>query len=156
MKILEPGHVYELAFLDVPPAYNAEEGIGKIPSNVLTFVNREPGHEHTGTQTQEVLRALIDRTFHCDSCMPHELNALIIYHLRAALICHEMRALERKLEKGAYEPERVEVGSDGHFILPVLRRNDPNQAPRRDFILPIPQPRCTYRPYPNEESKNDS
>lgn len=143
MKIIEPGHVYELDYLDAPPHVSGD------PEQRLVFVNREPGHEHPGTQTQEVLRALIDRTYHCDHCMPHELNAMIVHHLRMALVFHEMRALERKAEKGFYAPEEVKVGSDGHFILDTVPTTDPdpNAAPRRKFLIDPPQPECRRRKY---------
>lgn len=108
MKIIEPGHVYEFGQLDAEP--------GDHPV-VLRFVNREPGTEHGGTQTQEVLRALIDRTRHCDNCLYWPGNDLIIHHLRMALVLHEARALERKTEKGQLEPEHILTGPDGHFLL---------------------------------------
>lgn len=106
MKVLEPGHVYQLS------SYDGEMEV------ILTFVNRED-KPHPGTQTQEVLRALIDRTQHCDLCLRWEGNDDIIYHLRAALILHEQRALMRKLEKSELEPENVLLGSDGHFDFSV-------------------------------------
>lgn len=127
MKIIEPGHVYQLNELDL--------GEQRQSSQTLTFVNREPGTEHPGTQTQEVLRALIDRTYHCDNCMPHELNSFIIHHLRMALVYHEMRALERKAEKGYYQPELVGVDHDGHFALATGLPMDPLSAPHREFLL---------------------
>jgi len=80
-------------------------------------VNREYGTHAPGTQTQEVLRALIDRTQHCHNCLPHEVNAKIIYHLRMALVLHEARALERKVEKGLLKPEQIVTDEDGHFKL---------------------------------------
>lgn len=55
MKVIDPGHVYELAHLD---GQHVER---------LVFVKREgdgyPGNfgHHEGTNLQEVLRALIDR-----------------------------------------------------------------------------------------------
>jgi hypothetical protein len=103
MKVIEPGHIYELEHLD-------GEGTQR-----LTFVNREHGTEHEGTQTQEVIRALIDRTRHCDNCLRWEGNDKIIHHLRMALVLHEARALERKTEKGLIEPEDMPVAADGHF-----------------------------------------
>src|SRR5258708_5788933 len=105
MKIIEPGHVYQLQHFD---------GTG---SSLLVFVNREPGTEHEGTQTQEVLRALIDRTQHCDQCLRWAGNDTIIEHLRMALVLHEARALERKTQKGQLQPENVSTASDGHFKL---------------------------------------
>lgn len=105
MKIIEKGHIYQLAHLD-----------GSGTTN-LTFVNREEGTEHEGVQTQEVLRALIDRTQHCHDCLPWTGNEMIIQHLRLALVLHEARALYRKAEKRLYKPENVAVGDDGHFYL---------------------------------------
>src|SRR5271155_4171630 len=108
MVIVEPGHVYKLKSID--GADNEAE--------TLRFVNREPGTEHPGTQTQEVLRALIDRTMHCDNCLRWPGNDLIIYHLRMALVLHEARALERKTEKGIIQPENINTDpDDGHFSI---------------------------------------
>jgi hypothetical protein len=109
MKIIEAGHIYELNSID------ASNG---IKNQTLIFVNREPGAEHPGTQTQEVLRALIDRTMHCDNCLRWSGNDEIIYHLRMALVLHEARALLRKTEKGIIQPENVNTNSaDGHFSI---------------------------------------
>jgi len=118
MKVIEPGHVYELVTLD---------GDGK--PEVLRFVNRETGTEHAGTQTQEVLWAqidaldvLIDRTNHCDGCLSWQGNERIIKamseaqrQLRLALLFHEQRALERKMERDGWDPAKEPVGEDGHF-----------------------------------------
>jgi len=113
MTIVEPGHIYELRWLDGAPV---DSGDG-LKENRLIFVNRENGTEHPGTQTQEVLRALIDRTQHCDRCLRWEGNDQIVYHLRMALILHEARALERKTLKGRIRPETIVTGEDGHFLL---------------------------------------
>lgn len=116
MKVIEPGHIYELNVLD-----------GNAPM-ILRFVNREDT-PHDGTQTQEVLRAnidsietLIDRTNHCDNCLPWPGNERIIKamseaqrQLRLALLFHEQRAIERKFEKDGVRPEKVPVEADGHF-----------------------------------------
>jgi len=107
MKILEAGHIYELEGLDTH--------FGDPPI-ILPFVNRE-NTPHGGTQTQEVIRSLIDRTRHCDKCLRWDGNDLIIHHLRMALVLHEARALLRKVEKGLLEPEHVMTGTDGHFLL---------------------------------------
>lgn len=120
MNIVEPGHVYDLDWLDGEPEVmtNPDLACGsEHPENRLIFVNREEGTEHGGTQTQEVLRALIDRTMHCDNCLRWPGNDEIIYHLRMALVLHEARALERHVEKGESEPERAPTGRDGHFQL---------------------------------------
>lgn len=111
MQVIEPGHVYKLNWLDEKP------GGSGAADNLLIFVNREDGTQHPGTQTQEVLRALIDRTRHCDRCLRWLGNDLIIKHLQMALVLHEARAFERKIEKGILLPEYVQTGPDGHFAL---------------------------------------
>ena len=123
MKILEAGHIYELEWLDDKP---------KDGENHLVFVNREDSNEHGGTQSQEVLRALIDRTFHCHNCLPHMVNKHIIYHLRMALAYHEARAVVRKVEKGDHfgsEIESIKLDGDGHFLL-ERDEKDPLEAKR--------------------------
>lgn len=120
MKVLEPGHVYELGWLDGVTHLPTDNDHGGYPASVranrLVFVNRE-GNPHPGTQTQEVIRALIDRTQHCDRCLRWEGNDQIIHHLRMALVLHEARALERKTIKGYIKPETITTGPDGHFDL---------------------------------------
>ena len=107
MKIIEPGHIYELSSLD-----------GEHKQQ-LQFVAREPQNNrvHAGTITQDVIRCLIDRTKHCDNCLRWEGNDLIIHHLRMALALHEARAILRKTEKGIILPENIITGDDGHFII---------------------------------------
>lgn len=118
MEIIEPGHIYRLSWLDEQPATFRE--VGQVQDvhveSDLIFVNRED-NPHGGTQTQEVLRALIDRTMHCDNCLRWNGNDQIIYHLRMALVLHEARALGRKVEKGEMKPELVQTAEDGHFRL---------------------------------------
>lgn len=150
MEIKEPGHIYKLRFLDEMAFKDTPEGIERAikydDSKLLTFVNREEGHEHPGTQTQEVLRALIDRTYHCNNCMPDETNAFIIHHLRMALVYHEARALVRKVEKGELKPEMVRTGTDGHFALASLDPQ-PKQARMAEFVLKPEQRKRTNREY---------
>lgn len=119
MRVVEPGHIYELNQLD-----------GDGTPLRLVFVNRE-STPHEGTQTQEVLRVtvdmlecLIDRTNHCDNCLRWEGNDRIIKALseaqrqmRLALLLHEARALERKMHKGTFDPATHPTGPDGHIIL---------------------------------------
>jgi len=120
MKVIEPGHIYEVPHLD-----------GNGQTGKLTFVNREVGDEHAGTQTQEVLRVavdimnvLIDRTNHCDACMRWEGNDRIIKALseaqrqmNLAILYHEQRVLERKFAKGKLDPAGFPTGPDGHYDL---------------------------------------
>jgi hypothetical protein len=122
MKVLEPGHVYELSSLD-----------GEL-HQTLTFVNRAltPGApEHPGTQNQDVLKvtidvleALVDRVNQLDHEKPWEGNQRIIKSitdaqrlLRLAILYHETRALEQKVNKGSVQIESLPLGPDGHIIL---------------------------------------
>jgi len=116
MRDLINGHVYELSFI----CDNHDECIQKEEKHKfqIQFVDREGlNNFEAGVQTQEILRVLIDRTMHCDNCLRWENNDKIIYHLRMALVLHEARALERKVEKGLIAPERIKISSDGHFKL---------------------------------------
>lgn len=130
MKTLEPGHVYELPNLEHPG------------SQRLTFVKRSSAaidygdEEHPGTNTQEVLRALIERTLYLNDVLPAAETLDAVYYLRMALFCYEARAWRRKqqkVNKGSEVNEYVEryddvpfneqdieqrpVGADGHIIL---------------------------------------
>ncbi len=111
MKVIEKGHIYQPQIRRIHPDSKS------IPMDKIVFINKQPGQEHDGTTTQEVIRILIDRTRHCANCMPHPNNERIVYHLRMALILHEARALERKTEKGDFQPEYLDVGYDGHLAL---------------------------------------
>lgn len=108
MKIHETGHIYELASKIMFDGHSPQ-------NQTLTFVNQQPSQEHEGTTTQEVLRALIDRTRHCANCMPHPVNERIIHHLRMALVLHEARALERRAEKGELRPEYLPTVDCSHL-----------------------------------------
>ncbi len=119
MRVIEPGHIYELDQLD---------GDG-TPLRIV-FVNREEGTKHAGTQTQEALRVqidilstLIDRTNHCDACLRWDGNDKIVKamseaqrQLRLAILLHEQRALERKMDKGL-AVEQIPTDHDGHFFV---------------------------------------
>lgn len=111
MRVIEKGHIYQ------PIQRREGDGSRLLQEQTITFINKEEGKEHDGTTTQEVIRILIDRTRHCANCMPHPNNERIVYHLRMALILHESRALERKVEKGYILPEYIETETDGHFSL---------------------------------------
>lgn len=94
MKTLDPGHQYELNSLD-----------GDL-QQVLTFVKRcdrddpskYPGNDNAypGTTTQEVLRALINRTQYVQNQIPCLENEQIISMLRQCIYLLESRAKQRK------------------------------------------------------------
>lgn len=89
MTVLSKGHRYLLSAVD------------NGAPQMLVFVKRTgqgyPGNrgQHGGTQTQEVLRALIDRTLYVNHQIPHSANGKVVEHLRLALLALEERAAER-------------------------------------------------------------
>lgn len=95
MRVIVPGHIYALNWLDV------SDGELKATEGILEFVKREgegyPGNDghHPGTTTQEVLRALIDRTQYVNKQIPDTLNDNVIQHLRHAIYTLELRAAKR-------------------------------------------------------------
>jgi hypothetical protein len=91
MKVLDQGHVYELREL------------GSSDTQTLTFIKRSGGaveyvDQHPGLQTQEVLRALIDRTKYLYEVLPCSETEEALKHLRMSLYWYEVRALRRKKE----------------------------------------------------------
>lgn len=135
MKILDSGHIYEL------------KQLGDNETQKITFIKRSGGAVHyekewPGLQTQEVLRALIDRTIYLDKVLECKETKEAIKHLRAALYWYEVRALRRKRSKTnrttnnhndeltpeykmsypsdipftEFEIEKRETGEDGHIL----------------------------------------
>lgn len=98
MKVIDPGHAYELAMLD-----NTNDDAGQthavLQEQELYFVKRV-GDKY-GTTTQEVIRALIDRTQYVDKQKSHSRNLVVIRSLRQALRELEMRAAEERGEGDA-------------------------------------------------------
>jgi hypothetical protein len=91
MKVLDPGHIYEL------------DQLGCNSKQTLTFVKKSSGaiqypHDWPGVQTQEVLRALIDRTIYLNNVLPCSETQNALWHLRWALYEYEARAYRRKRE----------------------------------------------------------
>ncbi len=87
MKVIEPGHIYELPSIDAPGM------------QYLVFINTQTGQEHSGTISQEVIRVLIDRLKHKDAQVPCIENKDLIYHARMMLLTYEARAYRRKIDK---------------------------------------------------------
>lgn len=118
LKIIEPGHVYQLQHT---------EG-DKYES--LSFIKRSSGAidykktEHPGTNTQEALRALIDHTESVDHCIGSEEMTEALYHLRKALYLYEVRAYRRKEEKlnkksGEHDsPDQYDASREDYLDIP--------------------------------------
>ncbi len=95
MKAIVPGHEYALDHIDAA-----------IPTvEILKFVKRVggkfPGNHppaSSGVISQEVIRALIDRTEYVDGQRRHVRNSLVLYYLREALRELEMRAAEERTD----------------------------------------------------------
>lgn len=122
MKVLDPGHRYELDWLDVEPGLTAQalEGSGCAD---LIFVKREgPGYpgnvgRHAGTTIQEVLRACIDRVKYLDAQIPDIYNQDVLDFLRLAIKRLEQRAAKRhhrRLED--WDPSNSVSTCDGVMI----------------------------------------
>lgn len=106
MKCELEGHEYSLTRLD-------GEGV-----ECLNFVNRNHSKDKPGTNNQEVLRVLIDRVKFLEKELRLGGNEKILYHLRMVVILHESRHLERLVERGKINPEKISVSSeDGHILI---------------------------------------
>ena len=97
MRVIDFGHSYALDCLSAIP-----DDISDL-QNPLVFVKRVgenyPGNEepsYPGTTTQEVIRALIDRTKYVDGQKPHSTNDDVLFSLRCALLALEYRAAEMR------------------------------------------------------------
>lgn len=96
MKVVDPGHVFELDVL-----VDGGDRIAKSWPRKLIFIKRQgpkyPGNvgAHPGTTTQEVLRALIARTVYVDGQEPSIVNLHVLESLRRSLYLLEERAAFR-------------------------------------------------------------
>lgn len=104
MRVIKPGHRYELQNLKSPTL------------TILQFYQdgKIHGEAVDGPSTQEVLRACIERVKSLDGEKPYPRNAEAVAHLRAAILIFEIRALEIKVEQG-FEIEALPTGEDGHI-----------------------------------------
>lgn len=92
MKILRPGHRYELA--------NFEGG----PSQIIQFIEKTPVSAgspelktvNDGTTNEELLRVLIDRMNSMQAKFPCRENAIATTHFETGLLWLEKRTADRK------------------------------------------------------------
>lgn len=93
MKIVTPGHKYNLANFENVESGQFIQFIEKIPAGVgsteLITVN-------DGTTNEEVLKMLIDRMQHLNTKFPCKENALVITKLEESLMWLEKRTADRK------------------------------------------------------------
>jgi len=138
MKVTDPGHKYQLDMLD-------EHGITGS-DQMLVFLKRDSGSKkhdinYSGTNTQEVLRALIDRTQYLNDILPCNESQDAIYHLRMALFSYEARALRRKYEDvNRKAPEHFDENVRGHGEnrdIPFTEWEIENQPTGRDGHIKV-------------------
>lgn len=102
MKILTPGHKYELANFDNPghpgqvlqfiekePLFQGGTGEATVPTGALRTVN-------DGTTNEEVLAMLIDRLQNLQNKFPCRESAIVITNLEESLMWLEKRTADRK------------------------------------------------------------
>jgi hypothetical protein len=112
MRVLDPGHVYELQNVD---------GFDK---QTIMFVRRRDEHgdplqreiRHQGILTQELLRVCIDRTLYLYAEAPCDEDTEIIECLRRALVLYEARAARRSIEKLAKPEQAKGCSICGHIF----------------------------------------
>lgn len=113
MYVIDPGHRYLLDCLDGPTTEH------------IRFVKRVglkyPGNEgaHPGTTTQEVLRALINRSEYVNRQEPCLESEQVIGLLKTALVLLEIRASRKKglrLHLKDFDQFNAQpIGEDGHI-----------------------------------------
>lgn len=94
MKVLAPGHKYELANFE-----NKE-----TPGQTLQFIQKEPAADgdtrlvtiSDGTTNEDLLEALIDRMKYLQAKFPCKENACCITHLEEGLMWLEKRTRDRE------------------------------------------------------------
>lgn len=102
MKILTPGHCYELTNFEQPDQ----------PGQILQFIEKVPVITHDddgnpktdgtlqtvndGTTNEDVLRVLIDRLAVMQAKFPCRENAIVSTHLETGLLWLEKRTADRK------------------------------------------------------------
>lgn len=127
MKIIQPGHVYDVENIDGPGTQRIQftERRG-WDAELLPEDKRTPG-----IQSQELLRVLIDRTIYLHAEQAWHENVDIINHLRAALTLYESRAAHRHLEKLSMIERHLPCSKCGHllcFCYPTIKETNDNPA----------------------------
>lgn len=94
MKVLRPGHRYELAF------FEKKEDAGQV----LQFIEKTPVAEgstefrtvHDGTTNEEVLEVVLDRLETMNAKLPSRETSLAITHVETALMWCQRRTAKRQ------------------------------------------------------------
>lgn len=111
MKVLDPGHLFQLDSLDgdfyQELRFVKREG-DKFPGNV--------GH-YSGTTMQEVIRALISRMRYLENQIPHEKNLEVLDYLEWALVRLEERAAERHGREFTLADKQRVISGEGKCLI---------------------------------------
>lgn len=116
MKIVEPGHVYDVENVD-----------GDGTQRIMFVRRRDSAAKKLDTSTegilsQELLRVLIDRTLYLNAEAPCSEDVEIVDKLRECLRLYESRAARRSIERLSM-PEREPVcATCGHIRCEHLQR----------------------------------
>lgn len=111
MQVLDPGHRYQLATLDRDPSRDHEPELRFVKRVGEKYPGNEaPGYE--GTTTQEVIRALIDRTKYVNAQIYDWRNYTVIVKLREALGFLEHRAAECRGELQQYAEATTKISHE--------------------------------------------
>jgi hypothetical protein len=120
MKVIDLGHHYELDCLDEVSGW--AEAFSRLVF-VKRIGDRYPGNTapgHSGTTTQEVIRALIDRTIYVDRQVSSWRNGQAIDCLREAFRQLELRAAESR-------------GEPADAVRRILSADEPESEPTCDW-----------------------
>ena len=102
MKVVDPGHVYQLS-----------------AGNGLVFVQKERGNVvRDGTTNEEVLEVLIDRVTEAYQLLPCQESIRALYLLRQALAAFQMRTARRidALVEGTHRPHEPTFDRTGATV----------------------------------------
>jgi hypothetical protein len=122
MKVIEPGHRYEVHNVDGDGMQRIEfvrrrgDDGRLILADAPIGLTELPFQECEGILGQELLRVLIDRTLYLNAEVPCAENVAILDHLRGALRLYEARAARRTIEKLPM-PEKADACPICHHIL---------------------------------------
>lgn len=92
MKILTPGHLYEVANFENPETFQTLQFIEKVPK---VQGGTEMHTENDGTTNEELLAVLIDRIRFLNTKFPCRENSCCITHLEEGLHWLNARTAER-------------------------------------------------------------
>ena len=139
MKILDPGHAYQIDALDGGPP------------QTIYFTKREgpnyPGNEgaHGGPITQEFLRAILDRCIYMNNQGSCAETDVIIASLRTAILMFEVRAARCRgtaieLSRLSDIELRPTCPTCGHIQCDQTRHNRPHwsEGTRHSVLKPCP------------------